>query len=111
MYADYTYYTTTYQGAAIPAASYDALSIRAMWYVDSLIKHQTNPGDAVKMASCAVAEVLFDHEQSGGVSHETVGRHSVTYASQQEKNARLYEAAYSYLCNTGLLYRAVPVLW
>ena len=110
MYADYSYYIANY-GAAIPAALYDALSIRAMWYIDSLIPHQINPSDAVKMASCAVAEVLFDHEQGGGVSHETVGRHSVTYASAQERKAQLYETAYSYLCNTGLLYKAVPVLW
>lgn len=110
-YADYSYYQETYKGAVVPAALFDGLSIRATWYIDSLIRtHQDEPVEAVKMACCAVTEAYYFQQQSAGISSETVGKHSVTYRDSTENRAQLYEAAYAYLCNTGLLYRGVILL-
>ena len=109
-YADLSYYHTVYQGASISEASFDALAIRASWYIDGLIgRHLDAPMEAVKMACCAVADVMNMQDEIAMKQSESVGQYSVSYQSPVEHKTQLYEAAASYLRNTGLMYRGVKI--
>ena len=91
-YADYDFYLNTYFGNAVPEEDFPRLSERASDYIRSATTGISNTVDgwqleAVKKASCAVAEALLDEEImtatafSGGqaVSSETVGGWSRSY--------------------------------
>lgn len=71
-------------------------------------------GDRIKLCCCELAELFYNDEQSGsqsGISSESVGDMSVSYESTEStkqllrKNIR--SVVYSYLADTGLLYRGV----
>ena len=92
MYADYDFYLNEYFGNAISPEDFPRLSERASDYIRSATTGISNTVDgwqleAVKKASCAVAEALLDEEImtatafSGGqaVSSETVGGWSRSY--------------------------------
>lgn len=94
MYADYDFYLNTYFGNAIPAEDFPRLSERASDYIRAATRglSDTVDGgqlDAVRKASCAVAEALLDEEiMTAGsfsgeqiVSSETVGSWSRSYGS------------------------------
>lgn len=91
-YADYDFYLNTYFGNAIPEEDFPRLSERASDYVRAAtqgISDKVDSGqqEAVKKASCAIADVLLDEEimtaavYSGEqtVSSETVGAWSRSY--------------------------------
>lgn len=86
MYADYDFYLNAYYGDAIAAEDFPRLSERASDYVRAATRGLSDTVDgsqleAVKKASCAVAEVLLDESvmtaavYSGeqAVSSEAVG--------------------------------------
>lgn len=92
MYADYDFYLNEYFGNAISPEDFPRLSERASDYVRSVTRgiSDTVDGwqmDAVKKASCAVADALLDEEiMTAGafsgeqaVSSETVGGWSRSY--------------------------------
>lgn len=92
MYADYDFYLNAYYGDAIAEEDFPRLSERASDYVRSSTQGISDTVDgwqleAVKKASCAVADVLLDEEImiagvfSGeqAVSSETVGGWSRSY--------------------------------
>lgn len=94
MYADYDFYLNTYYGNAIPEEDFPRLSTRASDYIRSVtngISDTVNDLqlEAVKKATCAIADVLLDEEImntstfSGeqSVSSETVGGWSKSYRS------------------------------
>ena len=94
MYADYDFYLNTYFGDAIPEEDFPRLSTRASDYIRSMTRGLSDTVDgvdleAVKKASCAVADVLLDEEImtasafSGeqNISSETVGGWSKSYGS------------------------------
>lgn len=100
MYADYDFYLNTYFGNAISAEDFPRLSTRASDYVRSATQGMSDKVDgwqleAVKKASCAIAEVLLDEEImtasafSGEqtVSSETVGAWSRSYGSSSISSA------------------------
>lgn len=70
--------------------------------------------DKIKLCCCELAELLYNNEQSGsqcGILSETVGDMSVSYENTEitkqilQKNIK--SVVYSYLADTGLLYRGV----
>ncbi len=92
MYADYDFYLNTYFGNAILEEDFPRLSERASDYVRAATEGVSDKVDgwqleAVKKASCAIADVLLDEEimtasaYSGeqAVSSETVGAWSRSY--------------------------------
>lgn len=100
MYADYDFYLNTYWGNSISGDDFPRLSERATDYIRSTTRgiSDTVYGgqlDAVKKASCAVADVLLDEEIMVGsafggghaVSGETVGGWSVSYGSSSFSSA------------------------
>lgn len=117
-YCDFTYYTNTYLGTAIPSASFSALALRASAVINQLTFQQAveqtdaDVVDLIKMATCAVAEELkkvSDSGDTGGVKSETVDKYSVTYAdnstSMQSVDQKYSNAAALYLVSTNLMYR------
>lgn len=94
MYADYDFYLNTYFGNAISEEDFQRLSTRASDYIRSATKGLSDSVEgwqleAVKKASCAVADTLLDEEimNAGAfsgeqaVSSETVGSWSRSYGS------------------------------
>lgn len=92
MYADYDFYLNEYLGNAIPPEDFHRLSERASDYVRAATRGVSDAVDgwqmdAVKKASCAVADALLDEEiMTAGafsgeraVSSETVGGWSRSY--------------------------------
>ena len=65
---------------------------------------------AIKMATCAVAEQLLDFDTNPRIiESEKVGTHAVTYAKTPDikwtRLDRLQSAAKVYLAHTGLMYK------
>lgn len=94
MYADYDFYLNTYFGNAIPEEDFPRLSTRASDYIRSATRGLSDTVDgwqmeAVRKASCAIADALLDEEiMTAGafsgeqaVSSETVGSWSRSYGS------------------------------
>ena len=94
MYADYDFYLNAYFGNAISEEDFPRLSERASDYIRAVTGGVSDRVDgwqqeAVKKASCAVADILLDEEimtasaYSGEqtVSSETVGGWSRSYKS------------------------------
>lgn len=102
MYADYDFYLNSYYGNAIAEEDFPRLSERASDYVRSATGGLSDTADgwaleAVKKASCAVADVLLDEEimtagaYSGeqAVSSETVGGWSKSYRASAVSSAEV----------------------
>ncbi len=119
MYADYDFYLNAYYGDAIAEEDFPRLSEQASDYVRAATGGISDTVDgpqmeAVKKASCAVAEVLLDESimtaalYSGGhaVSSETVGGWSRSFrgpafstAEAEFNNGRKRDALLLYLGN------------
>ncbi len=125
-YIDLAYYTGTYKGAVIPADSFYTYAERASTMVNfhtferaaTIISEATDTAtiDKIKMATCAVADVLYGADLqangSGGVlASERVGDYSVNYAALPEfaltVTAKASNAMRVYLAFTGLLFRGL----
>lgn len=134
-YADYSYYTDTYFGAAIKEPDFPRLALRASAFLDYYTQGRAakNPElEALKMACCALAEqyqtietaqalaqksLTYSMESKGAeVSSESVGSWSKSYRSGGESaasaaasldsyRAALVNIALQYLAGTGLIYR------
>lgn len=141
MYADYEFYTDEFFGVAISYDDFPRLSSRASDFLDYYTRGKAAKvpeSDTVTLlalakACCAVAEQMQIDDRNkeiaamvsasalasgtGEIKSETVGSHSVSYATSADygrgsaANAlRDARAAYAdiasvYLVNTGLLYR------
>lgn len=88
MYADYVFYVEAYGGEGIPPLDWPRISRHADAYLDRLTYNRLRNGavvtDTVRMAACAVAEVMHRHEETQtanpvGIKAESVGGQSVTY--------------------------------
>ena len=122
-YVDYAYYSTTYGGTAIATAEFTAYANRASAYIDyvtmdravalmSLVSpspEETALISKVKNAVCAVADQFKNYDAIGGgsISSESVGSHSVSYATADRKvyAANVSNAAEIYLAHSGLMFR------
>lgn len=122
IYADYAYYTNTYKGTSISQDAFAALSRRASAFIDRLTYNRLNNGyavtDAVKMAVCAVVDVLKEYEDArqealtaAGVKSENTDGYSISYQNADDIRATvesaMLEAAQPYLIYTGLMDRSI----
>lgn len=122
IYADYAYYTNTYKGTSISQDAFAALSRRASAFIDRLTYNRLNNGyavtDAVKMATCAVAEAMQVSTETekaaipaASVKSESVDGDSVAYQDPGDVRETLEtlwaEAAEQYLLFTGLMDRGL----
>lgn len=142
MYADYLFYTDEFFGVAISYEDFPRLASRASDFLDYYTRGKAAKAPetdtatklALAKACCAVAEAIQDDDRnkalaaqisaaalasgSGEIKSETVGSHSVSYATsadysrgasgaarERDLRAAYAEIASVYLVNTGLLYR------
>jgi len=114
-YADYTYYVTSFLGSAIAESDFPALALRASAYIDQITFNRaatdTENTAAIKNAMCAIAEELQRQDQTDGVdgiTSESVGSHSVTYANNSSRArsnvTKLQDVAKVWLANTYLMF-------
>lgn len=135
-YADYAYYTGTFNGKLIPEASFPQLARRASALADYLAfgrieKHdESDLPDAVKDAVCAAAEILKADDdkraallaktQGGVLKSENIDGYSVSFgnsdtsaelANKSAAEQEAYDEIRKYLMNTGLLFRGFSRKW
>ena len=113
IYAEYEYYKGSYYGK-MAEEDFVRLSRQASAYLDNVcfgrIADVTDEAimAKVKDACCAVADAYLLNE-NGIVSQETNDGISVTYVRSVSNTLtdeqRLYQAAFLYIGNTGLMYR------
>lgn len=106
----YFYYTDIYCGA-MAEEDFLRLQKRASAYLDYItIQRASAAGsqEAVKLALCAVADVMHRFEQRQVRSEQNDGV-SISYADSpaEDRAKALYDAAACYLSESGLLYRGV----
>ena len=120
-YVDFSYYGSTFLGTAIASATFSRLALKASAMIDRLTFARAAPVitantdtatiDAIKMATCAVAEVLQDDEGVGNVgkiTSERLGNYSVTTAGLTTEQ-KVRRAASLYLWNTQLMFPGLDV--
>jgi hypothetical protein len=127
-YIDFTYYQTTFGGAAIPEALFNKYERKARVLIDSFtfdrLKNNNDLiDDTVKECLCDMMECNYKLDQQEAetdgkiIASESVDGHNVIYAiSDNEKNEidkskitklKLYNIAKDYLGNTALMYRGI----
>lgn len=118
IYADYAFYTDVYHGSTISSDAFPALAREASAYIDLITFGRATPTDAVRMATCAVADTIsaysdaqFKAIKNAGLKSEAVGSWSASYQDTTETRAEIdaakRAAAYPYLIFTGLMDRSV----
>lgn len=113
-YADYAYYTDTYKGAVLDAASFDTYARKAtqkiFLHTFGRISDDNIPNEA-KMCCCELAEEMYKHDKGdvSNIASEKVGEYSVSYVDKEkaetQHRGKCKEIIYNWLINTGLLYR------
>ena len=114
-YITFDYYRTSFMGTEIKDdVTFERARIEAEAYIDQITRGNiTEVTDAVKNATCAVAEIICKqaHDEEATVSSESVGNHSRSYTkatkTTAEREAEKYRKAALYLSRTGLLYRGL----
>lgn len=113
MYADFTFYQETYNGA-LTETEYNRFSVRANAEIDRMTfnKAKTATGEdieRVKMAECAVIDEL-SYQAIGGSgdvtseSNDGISKSYSTGAVAKSSRQRIDAAAYTWLSNTNLLF-------
>ena len=95
---DYDFYVNSYLGSAIPEKAFSGVAARAAEALQYLRQRYQVQGDeiSVKMALCAMAEVLYSQKKDG-LTGATVGNVTVRYESGQSLRSRLLQQARIYL--------------
>lgn len=108
-YVDYNFYIMDYGGAEMPPLKFNGIANRASMYIDTITFNRINPKEVceeVKMATCAVIDVICKFEEVGIKVSEKIGDYSIQYKnSTTSKEKEMYKEAKAYLSNTGLMYR------
>jgi hypothetical protein len=113
MYGDFSFYTNEYQGT-LTEAEYNRFSVRASAEINRITmqKAKTATGamlDLVKLAECAVIDEL-SYQYLGGSgdvtseSNDGISRSYATGPVSKSSRQRIDAAAYTWLCNTNLLF-------
>ena len=113
MYSDYAFYVGTYNGA-LTETEYNRFAVRATAEINRMTsqKAKTATGDvleAVKMATCAVIDELSFQSLGGSgdvtsESNDGISRSYATGVVAKSARQRIDAAAYTWLCDTGLLF-------
>lgn len=113
MYSDFVFYTGTYNGA-LTEEEYKRFSVRASAEIDRMTSQRAKTAtgetlDFVKLAECAVIDEL-SYQSLGGSgdvtseSNDGISRSYATGAVSKSSRQRIEAAAFTFLCNTNLLY-------
>lgn len=122
LYADYEFYTTTYKGD-LPKEEFEKSIMKASVYVRRITFGRADDNtemDEVKIATCAVCELLANDEKARSkhlgraVTSENTDGYSVSYESGGNGETaddllarKIFDTLELYLMPTGLLYMGV----
>lgn len=122
LYADYKFYTTTYKGK-LPKEEFEKSITKASAYVRRITFGRADDNaemDEVKIATCAVCELLANDEKARSkhlgrvVTSENTDGYSVSYESggngetaDELLGRKIFDTLELYLMPTGLLYMGV----
>jgi hypothetical protein len=117
-YTTFTFYSTEYLGTAIAEADYPRYDLLASAFIDRVTfgraatETDVDLIEKIKMATCMVADAMKVIADAGGedaITSESVGRHSVSYASNSSKTKtngeKLEDAAAFWMAETGLMFK------
>ena len=113
MYADYTFYTGTYNGA-LTEAEFQRFGVRATAEINRITSQRAKTAtgetlELVKFAECAVIDEL-SYQSLGGSgdvtseSNDGISRSYATGAVAKSSRQRIDAAAFTWLSNTNLLF-------
>lgn len=124
---DYNYYSKIYGGSSIPESSFNKYSTKSSSQINLFTSNRItddNITESIKNAVCEVAELIYNQEMlvnkieddTKEVASETVGPHSKSYVNKsnlksqriltkEELNKECYRICYTYISNTGLMFR------
>lgn len=113
MYSNYAFYTDTYNGK-LTEAEFNRFSVRATAEINRMTSDRAKTAtgedmEKVKFAECAVIDELSFQSVGGhgDVTSETNDGISKSYATgavAKSSRQRIDAAAYTWLCNTNLLF-------
>ncbi len=113
MYADYGFYTGTYNGT-LTETEYNRLIVRATAEINRITSQRAKTAtgevlELVKMAECAVVDELSLQALGGSgdvtsESNDGISRSYATGVVSKSSRQRIDAAAFTFLCNTNLLY-------
>ncbi len=115
-YATFDYYRTVFMGTTInDDTEFYRVELEASAYIDQITRGQAkdNVSDAVRNATCAVAEIIVKQarDEDATISTESVGNHSRSYSkpvkTAEDRETEKYRKAALFLSLTGLLYRGL----
>lgn len=116
MYSDYAFYTGTYNGA-LTETEFDRFIVRATAEINRITsqKAKTATGETlelVKFAECAVIDELSFQSLGGSgdvtsESNDGISRSYATGAVSKSSRQRIDAAAFTWLCDTNLLFVGV----
>lgn len=102
---DYSFYLDTYEGKKIKnETDFCEFAKKAELYINSVISQKHTEKDIAE-AVCAVADVMFSHQDSLGVKSEKVDGISVTYDG--DRTERLMYNTLKLYVPSRLLYRGL----
>lgn len=132
-YADFTYYSGTYFGTAIPQAKFPYYAKQASMLINALTFGRTEAvassllPDAVKDATCRAAELYAEYEarrsnaasstRNGLVKSESNDGYSISYgdydasADKAATEEAIGAELATYLAHTGLMFRGFSAYW
>lgn len=113
MYADFTFYQETYNGA-LTETEFMRLEVRATAEINRITSRRAKDAkgedlELVKFAECAVIDEL-SYQSLGGSgdvtseSNDGISRSYATGAVSKSSRQRIDAAAYTWLCDTNLLF-------
>lgn len=107
-YMDYDYYINEYLGNKIAENEFEYFAQKAFRWLEYISEKRINePSESIKMAGCAICDVLYDFDGREGISSESNDGYNVVYNSDGESlNKLIYRAAKLYL-DDALLYRGL----
>lgn len=113
MYSDYSFYTNTFKGT-LTEAEFVRFSVRASAEIDRMTsqKAKTAQGEILELVKCAECAVIdeLSYQSLGGSgdvtseSNDGISRSYATGVVSKSSRQRIDAAAYTYLCNTNLLF-------
>lgn len=113
MYGNYAFYTGTYNGT-LTEAEYTRFCVRATAEINRMTMSKAKNAvgeeiELVKLAECAVIDELSFQSLGGSgdvtsESNDGISRSYATGAVSKSSRQRIDAAAYTFLCNTNLLF-------
>lgn len=115
-YVDYDFYANEFGGTSVSAEQFDSYERKSRMIIDkhtfNRVKNAIDNKDdfvvpeEIKMAQCAVIDLLYKFDMAGGVvvSSETVSKHSQTYVGVKTVDQSIYETVRLYLGGTPWTY-------